>query len=169
MTNYPNKSRLVNLGSNKYETRDSFYETLEKAGHLYVARIIDRTKRCLCVALINDRYNEPDPDCKICDQLGFLYTDKPILGYKAYEAGKEQSGTPQRMLSDTMIFYTVFDAFTDRRQAQFSRILEVKLSPDGEIIPGNIIEEKYNIKDAVPYRSHGILIYWKIQITTKES
>lgn len=168
MGKYQDRSRLIALGGRRSEARDSFFDTLEKAGHIYVARIVDRTKRCSCIAIRDDRHNEPDPDCKICDQLGFLYNDKEILGYKAYEVGTEIIAEPKRISADKMLFYTTFDAFTDRRQAEFSRIIELKMDTEGVILPGNLIEEKYNVKDAVPFRDHGQLIYWKLAITTKE-
>lgn len=166
---YKNKSRFADNGMVPQEDlRDEFEETLSQTGAPYVARVVDRERRCRCIALRNDRSNEPDPSCKICDTLGFLYNDKDITAYKSYEDGKEQGASPRRMRSDHEFIYTHHHVFTDRWQAEFSRVGELLVDDNGNIDPRRIIVGWYDIKDGVPYAKKGKLIYWRLCVQRKD-
>lgn len=169
MAKYKNFSRMAENAQIPVESlRTEFNDTLLESGHIHVARVVDRTKRCSCIALRDDRHNEPDPRCEICDSLGFLYTDLEILARKSYESGLEQAASPQRMRAPIMSFYVKHDVFANRTEAEYSRLMEIQMNDDGTPAPGNIIIGKYNIKEACPYTEKGVLIYWRLIVARKD-
>ena len=169
MSTYKNISRMSGTGLNRPEgLRADFRCTLEASGHLHVVRIADRTKRCSCIALRDNRHNEPDPNCEICDSIGFLYVDDERLARKSYEAGPEQAAAPQRMRVSEMAFYVEHDVFKDRKEAEYSRIMELEMDDYGNPVPGNKVIAKYDIKDASPYSEKGVRIYWKLTVSRKD-
>lgn len=168
MSKYKNQSRLARNEAIGFDTRASFEDILEDAGHLYIARIVDRTHRCNCIAMRNDRFNEPDPTCKLCDDLGFLYHDKLIKVYKSYETGPKLTGSPDRFMTDAITFYIKYDIFDDRTEAELSRVMEIKTDANGVAAPGNIITAKYHIQDATPYIEKGIRVFWKLNVRRKD-
>jgi len=175
---YDNISRFLNTydeNADAVNFRIEFQQLLNDIGSPHVLRIVDRTKRCKCISLRDDRHNEPDPNCKICDQLGFLYNDREVLSFKSYEDGPEILGSPQKFRSDAIYFFVAHDSLKAREQSELSRIMEIYLDADGNKtdIYGNpsnrnYIMHKYNIVDAVPYREKGLIIYWRLETKRKD-
>ena len=168
MSKYKNISRLSNIAGQNIDTRSVFDETLAEIGYLHIVRKADLTKRCSCIALRTDRHNEPDPECKICYDLGYLSIDNEILAFKSYQGGKEQAASPQRMRASEQAFFVRYNVFDDDKTAEYSRILELKTDGNGNILPGNIVIKEYNIVDAIPWIEKGIRIYWKLFVVSKD-
>lgn len=175
---YANTSRFVDTFDARADAkafRLEFQLTLEEIGCPHILRLVDRTKRCNCIALRDDRHNEPDPNCKICDQLGFLYNDREVLAFKSYETGPQILGSPQVFRADKISFFLAHDSLDAREQSELSRIMEIYLDADGNKtdiygVPSekNYVLYKYNVQDAIPYREQGVIIYWRLDTHRKD-
>lgn len=137
-------------------------------GHWILVMRVNLNRPC-CVNKTAGKWDEPDRDCAACEGMGFFPTKVYIKSRRSYLSGDEEAGAPMIFHPDDVRYYTEHMVFSDQKQAELSKIYEIRLTEDGEIIQPVSRVVGYNIKVGTPFREdNGRIQYWALDTSKVE-
>jgi len=131
-------------------------------GHFILILRVNLNRPC-CVNIRSGKFDEPSRDCKACEGLGFFPTKVFVKSRRGFLTGDETAAAPQIFHIDGVRYYAEHNVFEDEKQAELSRLYEIRLTDDGDIITPVDRLFGYNIQVATPFREdNGRLQYWAL-------
>jgi len=137
-------------------------------GHWVQILRVNLNRPC-CINKHSGKWDEPNPNCKACEGLGFFPTKVYTMAFYSFMSGDEKSAAPEILHIHGERYYVTNEVFVDQRQAELSALYEILLDANGNIVEPVQRVVRYNIKAAVPYREdHGKLQYWALNVEKQE-
>jgi len=133
-------------------------------GHWVQITRVNLNRPC-CVNITSGKWDEPRRDCKACEGLGFFPTLVYVRSRRSYLQGDEQAAAPQIFHIDKVRYYVEHNVFENEKQAELSRLYEIRLDSVGNIVRPIERLVGYNVQVATPFREDsGRIQYWAIDV-----
>jgi len=124
--------------------------------------------RPCCFNKTSGKWDEPDATCENCEGIGYIVDHVYAKAYKSYMSGTEKAAAPQIYHPHSLSYFVPHDTFESIAQAEISRLIEIRLDNDGNIIEPVIRDVSYNIETPIPYREGAGIQYWRLNVTKEE-
>lgn len=139
------------------DLNSEFASLMKSIGSPVFVRRMDVTQKCACLRATN----EPDPLCRDCGGLGFLYDDYPALVRFVHKSDILERPIEEGTFKQNRAYIASETLFKE-----IDQLIEIQLTQDGQVLSPFVITRIHSVKSWRPMRGdeRGGIVFYTLEI-----